>query len=378
MPAVESIRVRIERAPRANADAVKALRTALGLEEDRAKRMLNALPRVVAVPVATRDRAVAALSRAGIPSADGEKLSAELCAMHPRLIAGDFCPRCGERRACAVCLAAEGPALCPVCRGRHRMWTGFYWLRVGALAAILGVVLWTTYVTRWRIRNWSRPVTVAIYPMVAEDSPVVTAWTDGVDGAAFTAVSDFFDREGHRYGIAHENLLSVRVAPSFRDELPPDPPKSGKKLDIALWSLNLRRWAFTMKHRHGLPSADAEVFVLYQKEGEHALDRSLAVEKFRVGIVHAFAGGGNAPWTALAVSHELLHTVGASDKYEASGYPVFPEGFADPEKIPRFPQQRCEVMAGQIADGDRSFHQAQSVSECVVGPVTAREIGWTK
>jgi len=49
------------------------------------------------------------------------------------------------------------------------------------------------------------------------------------------------------------------------------------------------------------------------------------------------------------ITHELLHTFGATDKYDLStGLPLYPEGFAEPQLIPRYPQQLAEIMAGRM------------------------------
>jgi len=40
----------------------------------------------------------------------------------------------------------------------------------------------------------------------------------------------------------------------------------------------------------------------------------------------------------VVIAHELLHTVGATDKYDpATNESSLPEGYAEPDKIPLFP-----------------------------------------
>ena len=79
----------------------------------------------------------------------------------------------------------------------------------------------------------------------------------------------------------------------------------------------------------------------------------------------------------VVIAHELLHTVGASDKYDAvSNQPLFPAGYADPEQRPRYPQRRAEIMAGRMATSAASFRDAQRLKEVVIGEATAREIKW--
>ena len=63
-----------------------------------------------------------------------------------------------------------------------------------------------------------------------------------------------------------------------------------------------------------------------------------------IGIVKAFAGRDDGPRNAVVIAHELLHTLGASDKYNPQSLaPVFPEGYAEPDRQPRHPQRLAEI-----------------------------------
>ena len=167
-------------------------KTVLGLDEARADRMLEALPRNVVLAgasVAARDRIAKQLARESIP-ADlvPDPVRGDACAAHPRALVSEECPRCHERMACALCLYAEAAPQCAACAHRSRFWTRFRHVRVGILLAILAVVVWNTYGTKWRLQNWSRPVSVAIYPVAAEPGADVSAWTAAVGESSFVAV----------------------------------------------------------------------------------------------------------------------------------------------------------------------------------------------
>jgi hypothetical protein len=96
-----------------------------------------------------------------------------------------------------------------------------------------------------------------------------------------------------------------------------------------------------------------------------------------MAVTHLFADpqahGGNQ----VVIAHELLHTLGASDKYDlATGQPLDPGGLGDPEASPRYPQHVGEIMAGRIATSPREAVIPASLDEMTVGSATAREIGW--
>lgn len=368
----------------------RVCRFVLRLDEPAAARLWSALPvklRFVSLDDAERDRFVRELSEAGVaaqvitteegPRAGG--IEEPPCAAHRRIAATEVCKKCGERRACALCLHAEANAECARCSGKTRFFTRFRRARIAVLLTILVTLVASTLYTTRRIASWQKPLTVGIYPIDAEDSAEVHAYTRSLTDSDFTKVSAFLEKEAKRYVVASSPLVLVNVARPF-DELPPAPPdeKAGV-VDIAKWSLRLRYWRWRVKQKNKLSSADVEIYVLYHAgKDERVLDRSVADQKVRVGIVDATIGRDDAGWTQLAVTHELLHTVGADDRYADDGSPRYPDGYAEPAKAPRYPQRLCEIMAGQIPTGQITFREPSGLDECLVGPQTAREIGWVK
>jgi hypothetical protein len=95
-------------------------------------------------------------------------------------------------------------------------------------------------------------------------------------------------------------------------------------------------------------------------------------------VVHAFADPAMSGSNNIVIAHELLHTVGASDKYDlSSGAPIYPGGFGDRGRQPLYPQDDAEIMAGRRALSEREWEMPRSLREVVVGPETALEIRWT-
>ena len=80
----------------------------------------------------------------------------------------------------------------------------------------------------------------------------------------------------------------------------------------------------------------------------------------------------------MIITHELLHTLGATDKYDPqTNQPFFPDGFAEPERTPLYPQRWAEIMGGFIAVSEEKGLMPEGLSQTVIGPLTAGEIGWT-
>ena len=56
--------------------------------------------------------------------------------------------------------------------------------------------------------------------------------------------------------------------------------------------------------------------------------------------------------------------------------PLYPSGFAEPDRQPRYPQSLTEIMAGRFAIDSQTFDMPGSLDEARVGPATALEIRW--
>ncbi len=144
------------------------------------------------------------------------------------------------------------------------------------------------------------------------------------------------------------------------------------------WSLRLRWWALWNTPKDA-EASDARMFVLYHAlQHNKKLAHSLGLQNGLLGIVHAFATRDQNHQNSIIIAHELLHTVGATDKYGREGQPIFPQGYAQPEREPLHPQARAEIMAVRIPLSQHTSEMATSLKLEVVGEQAAREINWIK
>jgi hypothetical protein len=96
-----------------------------------------------------------------------------------------------------------------------------------------------------------------------------------------------------------------------------------------------------------------------------------------IAVANLFGSRSFRGSNQMIVAHELLHTLGATDKYDpATNLPVFPIGFANPERNPLYPQTKAELMAGRIPINAGAAEVPHSLDAVVVGASTAFEIGW--
>jgi hypothetical protein len=97
-----------------------------------------------------------------------------------------------------------------------------------------------------------------------------------------------------------------------------------------------------------------------------------------VGVVNGFAGRRYRGTNNVIIAHEFLHTLGATDKYSpVDGQPVGPDGLAEPDRNPLYPQRYAEIMGGRIALAEDDSTIPKSLKHAVIGPLTAREINLT-
>lgn len=247
-------------------------------------------------------------------------------------------------------------------------------LRIAALLLLLVAVAVETWHTAERSTRWDQPLYVAIYPIAADDSPATQAFVTALVAENFRDIDAFFVREGARYGIATDTPVKTRLKPELR-LLPPPRPAGAGMVRTALWSLSLRLWAWRVSGKDHEPE-DIRVFVLYHDpDRSPTVPHSLGLTKGLIGVVYAFATTAMSGTNNVVIAHEMLHTLGATDKYDpVDDAPLFPDGYGEPDARPLFPQRYAELMAGRRALAPDRFEEPDDLDQVLIGPATAREI----
>lgn len=94
------------------------------------------------------------------------------------------------------------------------------------------------------------------------------------------------------------------------------------------------------------------------------------------GVVRAAIDVHTVDQALVAIAHEVLHCLGATDKYDEEGHAVPPDGLVEPLRVPPYPQRYAEIMVGErpLAPGQGVL--VESLGEARIGAITAMEIGW--
>lgn len=247
---------------------------------------------------------------------------------------------------------------------------------------VLLLVLATVSLGAWRANSrltaWEHTVHVAIYPIAADDSPATMRFISELKSEGFADIAIWLQAQSQAYGRAVLQPVSLHLAPTVGEQ-PPLPPPRASAVDALLWSLKLRWWASQHDSIDG-PKPQVRLFVLFHDpERNPSPPHSTGLSKGQLGLIHAFASRQQSRQNNVVIAHELLHTFGATDKYDLSTQqPIFPQGYAEPERQPRLPQQLAEIMGGRTPiDADNAEIPA-SLAYTLIGPETAREIGLQK
>jgi hypothetical protein len=252
-------------------------------------------------------------------------------------------------------------------------------VRIAFLLAVLAMVALDAWLTRVRTTGWESTLRVSLYPIVADGQAATREYVRGLSREDFAAIESFLQAEAPRHGVRIPEPVRIWLRPPL-DQPPPLPPRERSLLGTMGWSLKLRWWASRREAAQPKPRGQARIFVLYYDPAStRAVAHSLGLKEGLIGIVHAFASRAQAPTNNVVIAHELLHTLGATDKYDpATGQPRHPDGYADPGARPRYPQQAAEIMGGRIPLSAGKAEIPVSLDQVVVGAATAAEIGWTQ
>lgn len=253
---------------------------------------------------------------------------------------------------------------------RLRRWTLLY---------VLLLVAGSAWLTQSRLASWDEPLWVVVHPINADGSEASREHIASLRADSFQAMDAFFAEEAAHHRLSLRNPVKVMLGASIA-ESPPLPPAAPSTLEIVLWSLRLRWWAWQVDRGPDPPPAEVTLFVRYfDPETTPVMTRSLGLKEGLIGVVNVFASARDRGGNQVIMAHELLHTLGAADRYDPrTNLPLWPDGYAEPDLEPRYPQSLAELMGGRIPIDPASAEIPRSLDAVVIGNLTATEIGWKR
>ena len=248
-------------------------------------------------------------------------------------------------------------------------------VRITILLLVLFFVAANAWLTESRSTDWRNSLWVKVYPINADSSDASDEYIASLETDDFAPIEAFIARETDRYGVSLNRPLRMELGRPINDQ-PPVIESGAGVFGVMLWSLKLRWWASSAAGEQDRIDPDVRIFVRYHRpDGAFRLENSVGLQRGMVGIVNARAGRRQQGSNNVIIAHEFLHTLGATDKYDlATGYPFVPEGLAEPDRRPIFPQHYAEIMGGRIALARDDAIVPESLKLAVIGPLTASEI----
>ena len=248
-------------------------------------------------------------------------------------------------------------------------------LRYLILLSILAFVAVNEAVLKLRSTSWERPLRVHIYAVSGDSRPASAAYIDSLTTEQFKPIETFLNAEAKRYGLPFE-AIEVEFHGRLESH-PPQPPSGQKILQNIWWSLSFRAWAWQRGWASDNDDGDVELFVSYYDIATTtSLRHSVGLRGGLIGIINAFAEKSYRGSNHVVILHELMHTLGATDKYDEANMPRYPEGFAEPFLKPLYPQRKAEIMGGRIPLSPLDAKMPEKLAEVVIGRFTAIEINW--
>jgi hypothetical protein len=252
-------------------------------------------------------------------------------------------------------------------------------VRVAVLLAVLAlVVVYAVHdVLSRRARNdWRRTLSVAF----------VVVTEPGVDAGAVEAlrrrVPDLAARLAREFARYRPNAPRPFAFTLY------GPAPLGEPLPVAAdgfagavrYAYALHRFTSDIDGRANVPTRgfDARLYLVLRAPSERAVVEGMSEHGGRVGIARAELDTDSVDIALFVAAHELFHTLGALDHYGPDGRVLVPDGLAEPDRSPPFPQAFAEIMARNRPVSATEEERPESLAELAVGPSTAREVGWTR
>ncbi len=228
-----------------------------------------------------------------------------------------------------------------------------------------------------KVRSWEKTLLVTVYPSNGDGLGKTAEYIRSLTKKDIEGVALFINSAARRYGVQDVQAIDVQLGAEDMGS-PPRLPSSRNLFSNIYWSLYFRAWANFRLYSSAGSVPDIALFVaFFDPESTQRLDHSIGLAGSMIASINAFADRQYQGSNNVVIAHELLHTAGATDKYDpGTNLPLFPIGFADPAKSPLYPQRQAEIMGGRIPVAADRAVMPTNLREMVIGPATALEINW--
>lgn len=286
----------------------------------------------------------------------------------------------------AVAVAIVALFVAGVLRGEHRgVFAAFRRVRILTLLGLLatiGIYAIDLQGQREARTLWARPLHVAV--VLVERGRLPWETTQAFQARAGAANAWIREERRRRQPGAAQPVWFHAFGPVSgvdRPAAPEDAATSDDVLDRLLYGARLHWHLRDVDAVAGVDAGlfDARIYVYAEPPAGPRAARfveGLGEAGGELGTVDVALDDTMIDLAWVAVLHETLHTLGATDKYDAQGRTLVPEGLAEADQRPLYPQAFAEIMSGERALTPAQGAPVSHLHEVRIGPVTAGEIGW--
>lgn len=306
------------------------------------------------------------------------------CLYHIDQAANQTCPRCAKEM-CERC-SEINTGICTGCAQTKQKWHRWKRYRQSVAVLILLVVAISAAKIHYNDRRkleWDRAYRVALIEVINvpdAQTKITPLSASGKEELAKT-LNNWFSAEIARVHKSNNRPFRFEfLGPIVVDQPAPPLPKE----EEGWWqryketSSFIEYFTSRFPSTHNIKDFDIKVYLYlyYDKSTDGSIEQepSVATTRGRFGVVFLPIGKQGFGRTTCLIAHELLHTVGATDKYTNDRTTVYPEGYFLPQ--PRYPQQFAEIMALATPLAPGKEIDASNLDNCRIGQATATEIGW--
>ncbi len=289
------------------------------------------------------------------PSDPTVPLAAELSFRHPR-----------ERELATVANEA-------------RSWA--FKVRVSSLLSVLLVVLLYAahdWLGRRERTKWERPLNVAL--IVVQESAVADNAISALRERIHTLEAQL-DAEFRRYRPAGPRPFEFMLYGPVDARTPPPEHEAEGVWELVRYAWALLQFTRDVDKRALVPTRgfDARLYLVVRPPAnmQQSTVEGAGEQGGRVGVAKVELADDMIDFALFVAAHELFHNLGATDKYRSNGHTLVPDGLAEPEISPRFPQAKAEIMARNRPLSAETEEPPTSLEQLGIGPLTAAEVGWT-
>ncbi|MCK5902505.1 MAG: hypothetical protein KAG28_05085 [Cocleimonas sp.] len=252
----------------------------------------------------------------------------------------------------------------------------FRQFRITSLLVLFFYILTSQALAKYYSRSWQDTLQVIIYPINGDQSDQSQATINALSESRFASIPFFIKQQAQNYGVLLEQPIEIKLASQIKKP-PAMPALNANILKIMFWSLKMRWWAWVEDHYS--KEKDIRLFVEYYATETDDSQVSVGLEKGLMALVKNYSSPHFIERNNFIIAHEMLHTLGATDKYNPSTLmPAYPQGYANPKLPINQKQTQCEIMGGRIPLSVDLAVMPSALNNCLIGMTTAKEIGWLK